>query len=46
MDALVAAAEPGERQLEAIIDEIDRTLAALQQLIAEQDLTAAPTDPS
>ena len=34
VDALVGAAEPGEDQLQAIIDEIDRTLAALQQLMA------------
>jgi (p)ppGpp synthase/HD superfamily hydrolase len=45
-DALGKAAEPEENQLQAIIDEIDRTLAALQQLMAEQDLTATPTNPS
>jgi (p)ppGpp synthase/HD superfamily hydrolase len=45
-DALVAAAEPEENQLQAIIDEIDRTLVALQQLMAEQELTATPTNPS
>ena len=44
VDALVAAAEPEENQLRAIIDEIDRTLAALQQLMAERDLTAPATD--
>ena len=43
-DALATAAEPGENQLQAIIDEIDRTLAALQQLLAEQDVTAPATD--
>ena len=46
VDALDAAAEPGERQLRAIIDEIDRSLAALQEQMAEQDLTVAPTNPS
>ena len=46
VDALVAVAEPGERQLRAIIDEIDRTLAALELLMAEQDLAVAPTNPS
>ncbi len=40
VDALVGAAKPGENRLQAIIDEIDRTLAALQQLMAEQDRTA------
>src|SRR3712207_2328361 len=45
-DALVAAVEPGENQLQAIIDEIDRTLVALQQLMPEQELTATPTNPS
>ena len=44
VDALVGAAEPEENQLRAIIDEIDRTLAALQQLMAEQDVTAPATD--
>ena len=44
VDALRGAAEPGEDQLQAIIDEIDRTLAALQQLMAEQDRTAPATD--
>ena len=42
--ALVAVAEPGETELQAIIDEVDRTLVALQQLMAEQELTAAPTN--
>ena len=46
VDALRGAAEPGEDQLQAIIDEIDRTLAALQQAIAEQDLKAAARDVS
>ena len=46
VDALATAAEPEENQLRAIIEEIDRTLAALQQAIAEQDLTAATTNPS
>jgi (p)ppGpp synthase/HD superfamily hydrolase len=46
VDALVAAVEPGENHLQAIIDEIDRTLAAFQQLMAEQDPTAAPANPS
>jgi (p)ppGpp synthase/HD superfamily hydrolase len=44
VDALVAAAEPEENQLRALIDEINRTLAALQQLIAERDVTAPTTD--
>jgi (p)ppGpp synthase/HD superfamily hydrolase len=44
VDALVGAAEPEENQLRAIIDEIDRTLAALQQLMAERDVTAPATD--
>jgi len=44
VDALVAAAKPEERQLQAIIEEIDRTLAALRQEIAERDLTAAASD--
>ena len=43
VDALVGAAKPGENRLQAIIDEIDRTLAALQQLMAEQDRTAPAT---
>jgi len=43
VDALVGAAEPRETQLQAIIDEIARTLAALQQLMAEQDRTAPAT---
>jgi (p)ppGpp synthase/HD superfamily hydrolase len=43
VDALVAAAEPEEHQLRAIVDEIDRTLAALQQAIAAQDLIALAT---
>jgi GTP pyrophosphokinase len=43
-DALVGAAEPEETQLQAIIDEIDRTLAALRQAMAERDLTAAARD--
>lgn len=42
-DAL-AAAEPDENQLQAIIEEIDRTLVALQQAMAEQDQTAPATD--
>ena len=46
VDALATAAEPEENQLRAIIDEIDRTLAALQQAIAEQDLKAAVRDVS
>ncbi|HEX2281941.1 MAG TPA: HD domain-containing protein [Thermomicrobiales bacterium] len=46
VDALRGAAEPGEDQLQAIIDEIERTLATLQQAIAEQGLTAATTNPS
>jgi (p)ppGpp synthase/HD superfamily hydrolase len=46
VDALAGAANPGEDQLQAIIDEIDRTLAALQQGMAEQDPTAATTNPS
>ncbi len=44
VDGLRGASEPGEDQLQAIIDEIDRTLAALQQAIAEQDLKAAARD--
>jgi (p)ppGpp synthase/HD superfamily hydrolase len=44
VDALVAAAEPGENQLRAILDEIERTLATLQLATAEQDLTAPSTD--
>jgi GTP pyrophosphokinase len=44
VDALVAAAEPGENQLRAILDEIERTLATLQLAMAEQDLTAPSTD--
>jgi (p)ppGpp synthase/HD superfamily hydrolase len=46
VDALAGAAELGEDQLQAIIDEIDRTLAALQQGMAEQEPTAATTNPS
>ena len=46
VDALVAAAEPGENQLQPIIDEIVRTLAAFRQLSAEQNPTAAPANPS
>jgi (p)ppGpp synthase/HD superfamily hydrolase len=42
--ALGAAAEPGENQLRAILDEIERTLATLQLAMAEQDLTAPSTD--
>jgi (p)ppGpp synthase/HD superfamily hydrolase len=44
VDALVDAAKPEENQLRAITEEIDRTLAALQQEIAEQDLAAAARD--
>jgi (p)ppGpp synthase/HD superfamily hydrolase len=44
VDALVAAAEPGENQLRAILDEIERTLATLQLAMVEQDLTAPSTD--
>ena len=44
VDALAGAAEPEEDQLRAIIEEIDRTLAALQEAIAEQDLKAAARD--
>jgi (p)ppGpp synthase/HD superfamily hydrolase len=44
VDALVAAAEPEEHQLNAIIEEIDRTLSALQQTMAEQHLTERPAD--
>jgi hypothetical protein len=44
VDALAGAAEPGDDQLQAIIDEIDRTFAALRQAIAEQDLKAAARD--
>ena len=44
VNALVGAAEPGENRLQAIIDEINRTLAALHQLMAEQDRTAPATD--
>jgi (p)ppGpp synthase/HD superfamily hydrolase len=44
VDALVAAAKPEENQLRAITEEIDRTLAALQQEIAERDLAAAARD--
>jgi (p)ppGpp synthase/HD superfamily hydrolase len=44
VDALVAAAEPGENQLRAILDEIERTLATFQLAMAEQDLTAPSTD--
>ena len=44
VDALALAAEPGETQLQAIADEIDRTLAALEQLMAEQDRTAPATE--
>ncbi len=44
VDALGTAAEPEENQLRALIDEIDRTLAALQQAISEQDLKAAARD--
>jgi (p)ppGpp synthase/HD superfamily hydrolase len=43
VDALHDAAEAGEIQLQAIIEEIDRTLAALQQLMAEQDRIALAT---
>ena len=42
--ALTEAAEPEEQQLNAIIEEIVRTLAALQQAMAERDLTAPITD--
>jgi (p)ppGpp synthase/HD superfamily hydrolase len=44
VDALRGAAEPGEDQLQAIIDEIDRTLTALQQLMDVQDRTVPATD--
>jgi GTP pyrophosphokinase len=44
--ALAEAARPEEHQLNAIIDEIDRTLTALQQAMAEWDPTAATTNPS
>jgi (p)ppGpp synthase/HD superfamily hydrolase len=44
VDALVATAKPEENQLRAITEEIDRTLAALQQEIAERDLAAAARD--
>jgi (p)ppGpp synthase/HD superfamily hydrolase len=44
VDALVDAAKPEENQLRAITEEIDRTLAALQQEIAERDLAAAARD--
>ena len=44
VDALVAAAKPEENQLRAITEEIDRTLVALQQEIAERDLAAAARD--
>ena len=44
VDALAGAAGPEENQLRAIIDEIDRTLAALQQAIAERDLAAPATE--
>ena len=44
VDALAGAAEPEENQLRAIVDEIDRTLAALQQLMTEEDRTAPATD--
>ncbi len=43
VDALAAAAAPEEHQLQAIIEEIDRTLTALQQAIAAQDPTASAT---
>jgi (p)ppGpp synthase/HD superfamily hydrolase len=46
VDALSGAAEPEENQMRAIIEEIDRTLAALQQAIAEQDLEALLADRS
>jgi (p)ppGpp synthase/HD superfamily hydrolase len=41
--ALTDAAMPEEQQLNAIIEEINRTLAALQQAMAERDLTAPAT---
>ena len=44
VDALVAAAAPEEHQLNALIEEIDRTLAALQQAMAEQQPTERPAD--
>ena len=46
VDALIGAAEPEEDQLRVIIAEIVRTLAGLQQAIAEQDLEALPADRS
>ena len=45
VDALTDAAKPEEHQLQAIIEEIDRTLAGLQQAMAEQDLAAAARGP-
>jgi (p)ppGpp synthase/HD superfamily hydrolase len=42
--ALTEAAKPEEHQLSAIIEEIGRTLAALQQAMAERDRTAPATD--
>jgi hypothetical protein len=44
VDALVAAAEPEEHQLNTIIAEIDRTLSALRQSMAEQQLAERPAD--
>jgi (p)ppGpp synthase/HD superfamily hydrolase len=44
VDALVAAAEPEEHQLNAIIEQINRTLSSLQQAMAEQHLTERPAD--
>ncbi len=44
VDALVAAAEPEEHQLNAIIEEIDRTLTALRQAMDEQQPTERSVD--
>jgi (p)ppGpp synthase/HD superfamily hydrolase len=44
VDALVAAAEPEEHQLNAIIEEINCTLSSLQQAMAEQHLKERPAD--
>lgn len=46
VDALIGTAEPEEHQLRAIIAEIERTLVALQEAIAERDLEARSADRS
>jgi (p)ppGpp synthase/HD superfamily hydrolase len=44
VDVLVAAAEPEEHRLNAIIAEIDRTLSVLRQAMAQQQLAERPAD--